>query len=180
MDGQVVSVSRSATHRFSKPCLREIVIVTGLGVEGDAHAGVTVKHRYLVRKNPLAPNLSQVHLLQESLFAELKASGLEIGPGDMGENVTTSGLELLTLPLGTRLHLGAQAVVELTGLRTPCLQMDTFRPGLKQACMGRDAEGGVERRAGVMAIALAGGSVRVGDAIRVELPPAPWTKLGPV
>ncbi len=180
MDGRVVSVSRSATHSFSKERLREIVIVAGLGVEGDAHAGATVKHRYLVKKNPLAPNLSQVHLLQDTLFDQLKARGLEVGPGDMGENVTTSGLELLTMPLGTRLHLGSEAVVQLTGLRTPCVQMDTFKPGLKQACIGRDAKGRVERRAGVMAIAIAGGIVRAGDSIRVALPEQPWVKLGPV
>jgi MOSC domain-containing protein YiiM len=121
-----------------------------------------------------------VHLLQDSLFEELRARGLEVGPGDMGENVTTSGLDLLTMPLGTRLHLGVDAVVELTGLRTPCVQMDQFRPGLKHACIVRDANGAVQRRAGVMAIALAGGIVRPGDAIEVELPAGEWVKLGPV
>jgi MOSC domain-containing protein YiiM len=180
MEGKVVSVSRSATHSFSKQPCGAIKILAGLGVEGDAHAGATVKHRYLVRKNPNAPNLCQVHLLPAELFGELRAKGIEIAPGDMGENITTSGLDLLSLPLGTKLHLGAEAVVEVTGLRTPCIQMDQFRPGLMKACMGRGADGSVLRKAGIMGIALMGGMVAVGDAIEVELPAGEWLKLGPV
>ncbi len=180
MEAKVVSVSRSPQHRFSKQPCGAINILAGLGVEGDAHAGVTVRHRYLVRKNPNAPNLCQVHLLQAELFDELRAKGIDIAPGDIGENVTTAGIDLLSLPLGTRLHLGPQAIVELTGLRTPCVQMDQFRPGLKNACFGRGADGAPERRAGVMGIALTGGLVAVGDGISVELPPGERIKLGPV
>jgi MOSC domain-containing protein YiiM len=180
MQGKIVSVSRSAGHTFSKERCEAIRIVAGLGVEGDAHAGVTVKHRYLVRKNPKAPNLCQVHLLQAELFEELHAKGIEVTPGEMGENVTTSGVDLLSLPLGAKLHLGEQAVVEVTGLRTPCTQMDGLRPGLMKACTGREADGSLVRKAGIMAIAVVGGVVAVEDAIAVELPAGEWVKLGPV
>ena len=159
MEGKVISVSRSPRHSFSKEVCGTIKILAGLGVEGDAHAGVTVKHRYLVRKDPTAPNLCQVHLLQAELFAELQANGLQIAAGEMGENVTTTGLDLLALPLGTRLHLGPQAVVEVTGLRTPCTQMDGLRPGLMKACLGRSADGELVRKAGIMSVALVGGEV---------------------
>jgi len=180
MGGTIVSVSRSGRHSFSKGQVGEIVIVAGLGVEGDAHAGVTVKHRYLVRKDPTALNFCQVHLLQEELFEELRERGIEIGPGEMGENVTTSGIDLLGLPLGTRLHLGATAVIQVTGLRTPCVQMDKLRPGLMRACLGRDEKGGVVRKAGIMGVAKASGVVRAGDGIGVELPVGEWVRLGPV
>jgi MOSC domain-containing protein YiiM len=177
MDGRVVSVSRSARHGFSKEQVPEIVVLAGLGVEGDAHAGATVKHRYLVKKNPKAANLCQVHLIQDSLFAELRGLGFAIGPGDLGENIVTSGIDLLGLPRGARLHLGTTAVVEVTGLRTPCKQMDAFRAGLMKACLARDAAGGVVRKAGIMGIALAGGLIGVGDGVGVELPEKPWMKL---
>ena len=180
MTGRVISVSRSDTHSFSKNPVPQIVILAGLGVEGDAHAGEEVMHRYLVRKNPNSPNLAQVHLLQSELFRELRADGLEINAGEMGENVTTEGVNLLELPLHTKLHLGATAVVQVTGLRTPCIQMDQFRPGLKKACTGRDSQGGVLRKAGIMGIALVSGMVHRHDEIRVELPPGEWVRLGPV
>jgi MOSC domain-containing protein YiiM len=180
MEGKIVSVSRSATHSFSKQPCDSINILAGLGVEGDAHAGVTVKHRYLVRKNPNAPNLCQVHLLQAELFEELHTKGIEIAPGEMGENVTTEGLDLLSLPLGTKLHLGPEAMVEVTGLRTPCTQMDKLRSGLMKACLDREADGSLVRKAGIMGIVLLGGVVSTGDAIGVELPAGNWVKLGPV
>ena len=176
---KVISVSRSATHSFSKPVAEQIEIEAGLGVAGDAHAGVKVKHRYLVRKTPNAPNLCQVHLLQAELFAELAGKGIALGPGEMGENITTEGLDLLGLPLGTRLHLGATAVVQVTGLRQPCKLMDGLQPGLMQACLTRRG-GKVERKAGIMAVALVSGVVRAGDGITVELPQGPPLPLGPV
>ena len=178
--GTILSVCRSAAHSFSKRCSPEITILAGIGVEGDAHAGQQVQHRYLVKKNPKAANLAQVHLLHSELFAELYAAGLTIAPGEMGENITTCGVELLSLPLGTMLLLGANAVVQVTGLRTPCSQMDKFRPGLKKACLGCDEQGAVVLKAGIMGIAIEGGVVRPGDRIVIELPPAPWIKLGPV
>jgi MOSC domain-containing protein YiiM len=180
MEGFVRSVSRSAQHSFSKECCQAIQLLAGVGIEGDAHAGVKVKHRYLVHKNPNATNLCQVHLLHEELFAELVAKGVEIAPGEMGENITTCGLDVLSLPLGTKLHLGAEAVVEVTGLRTPCRQMDKFRPGLMKACLDRKSDGSLIRKAGIMAIVLAGGVVATDDVIRVEMPAEPWMKLGPV
>jgi MOSC domain-containing protein YiiM len=176
----VVSVSRSPVHGFSKEIAGEIRLLVGLGVEGDAHAGRTTQHLYRLRKDPAAPNLCQVHLLQAELFAELAEQGLAVAPGEMGENVTTAGVGLLELPVGARLALGAVAVVEITGLREPCSQMNRLRPGLMKACISRSASGEVIRKAGVMGIVAAGGVVRVGDAIGVELPARPWRKMGPV
>ena len=175
----MISVSLSAAHSFSKMVAEQIAIEAGLGVAGDAHAGVKVKHRYLVKKNPNAPNLCQVHLLQSELFAELAGKGIALEPGEMGENITTAELDLLTLPFGTLLHLGQAAVVRVTGLRQPCSQMDGLRPGLMKACLAR-VGGKVVRKAGTMAIVVVGGIVHPGDPIRVELPPGKPRPLGPV
>ena len=178
--GAIVAVCRSAGHSFSKAPQASVRLVAGLGVEGDAHAGATVKHRSRVARDPSQPNLRQVHLIHAELHDELHAAGFAVAPGDMGENVTTRGIHLLDLPVGTRLHLGATAVVELTGLRNPCAQLDRFRQGLMTAVLDRDAEGRLVRKAGVMAIVREGGEVRAGDAIRVELPPAPHVALAVV
>ncbi len=151
--------------------------VTGLGVEGDAHLGKTVKHRSRVAVNPTQPNLRQVHLIHTELHDELRAAGFIVSPGEMGENITTRGIDLLALPTGTRLHLGDMAVVEVTGLRNPCVQLDRFQPGLMAAVLEHDAHGKLIRKAGVMGIVLAGGEVRPGDPIRIELPPAPHKPL---
>jgi MOSC domain-containing protein YiiM len=173
----VTAVSRSATHTFSKPTAGAIRLVAGLGVEGDAHLGVTVKHRSRVRTDPDSPNLRQVHLIHAELHEELRAAGFAVAPGVIGENVTTRGIELLTLPAGTRLHLGKAAVVEVTGLRNPCRQLDRWQSGLTAALLGRGPNGEVIRKAGIMGIVLNGGEVRAGDAIAVELPPAPHRPL---
>lgn len=180
MEGIVVAVSRSATHTISKGNELEIRVRTGLGVDGDAHQGATVKHRHHVSRDPTRPNLRQVHLIQAELFDELRGQGFELEPGQMGENVTTQGLDLLALPRGTRLHLGDAAVVEVTGLRVPCKLLDRIAPGLMRATLDTAADGTVIRKAGVMGIVLADGDVRPGDAIRVELPPAPHEKLDKV
>jgi MOSC domain-containing protein YiiM len=180
MDGTVAAVSVSAAHTFSKPNAPRIRLVAGLGVEGDAHAGVTVKHRSRVARDPSQPNLRQVHLVHAELHDELRGAGFTVAPGDIGENVTTRGVDLLAFPTGTRLRLGPQAVVEVTGLRNPCVQLDRFQPGLMAAMLGRDAAGALVRKAGIMAVVLAGGEVRPGDAVRVELPPGPHRPLQPV
>lgn len=177
---RVVAVGRSSTHSFSKPLAAHVRLLEGLGVDGDAHMGRTVKHRSRVARDPTQPNLRQVHLLHVELFAELQAAGYAIGPGDLGENITTEGIALLALPTGTRLHLGKQAVVELTGLRNPCVQIDRFRSGLMQAVLDRDADGQRVRKAGVMAIVVVGGDVFPGDAVRAELPAPPYRALAPV
>jgi MOSC domain-containing protein YiiM len=174
---EVVSVSLSAKHNFSKIPVEGIRLLAGLGVDGDAHCGALVRHRYRVRQDPTQPNLCQVHLLQAELFDELAAAGIAIAPGQMGENVTTRGVELLTLPTGTLLTLGDEAVVEVTGLRSPCVQINTFRAGLLQAVVGKDAEGNVVRKAGIMGIVRSGGVVKPGDAISVERPEPPWRPL---
>jgi MOSC domain-containing protein YiiM len=176
----VIAVSRSGSHTFSKPNAGSIRLVAGLGVEGDAHAGATVKHRSRVARDPGQPNLRQIHLLHAELIEELCASGFSVAPGDMGENVTTSGIDLLGLPTGARLQLGASAIIEVTGLRNPCAQLDGFQDGLMAAVLDRDAEGNLVRKAGVMGIVLSDGEVCPGDAIRVELPPLPHRPLEPV
>jgi MOSC domain-containing protein YiiM len=180
MTGIVTAVSRSATHSFSKPNAGSIRLVAGLGVEGDAHQGATVKHRSRIAKFGGTPNLRQVHLMHAELFDELRAAGFSVSAGQMGENVTTYGVDLLGLPTGARLRLGEEAVVEVTGLRNPCRQLDKFQPGLMAATLARDAEGNLVRKAGIMGIVLEGGEVREGDPIRVELPPLPHAPLSPV
>lgn len=170
MSPRVAAVAVSATHSFSKPLADEIRLVAGFGVEGDAHLGATVKHRSRVRANPMQPNLRQVHLVHAELFDELKERGFEVGPGQLGENITTRGVGLLDLPRGARLHIGASAVLEVTGLRNPCHQIDDFRLGLLKAVVGRDAAGRLVRKTGVMSIVVAGGVVRPGDAIVTEWP----------
>ena len=168
--GQVTAVSLSPRHSFSKANVLSIRLVEGLGIEGDAHMGATVKHRSRVAKDPSVPNLRQVHLIHEELFAEMDGLGFAIAPGKMGENITTRGIDLLGLPQGARLHLGETAIVEITGLRNPCGQIDKFQKGLMKAMLGRDAGGGIVRKSGVMSIVISGGDVRPGDAIRVEMP----------
>lgn len=175
--GRVIAVARDGGHRFSKTVVDTVHLIEGLGVEGDAHAGVTVKHRSRVAKNPHQPNLRQVHLLSQELLQELQSHGFPIEPGMLGENITTTGIDLRALPVGTRLRLGATAIVEVTGLRNPCVQIENFHEGLLKAVLDRDAEGHVERKAGVMSIVLAAGDVIAGDAIGVELPPEPHTAL---
>jgi len=176
----VAAVCADAAHAFSKPRRAAITLLAGLGVAGDAHCGERVRHRSRVARDPTAPNLRQVHLLHAELHDELTAAGFAVAPGDLGENVTTRDLALLDLPAGTRLRLGATAVVELTGLRNPCAQLDALRPGLMAAVLGRDAQGRLLRKAGVMAVVLAGGEVRAGDAIAVAAPPGPARPLAPV
>jgi len=180
MPARVLAVHRSSSHSFSKFAEEAITLVAGLGVEGDAHAGRTVKHRSRVARDPQAPNLRQVHLLHAELFDELVGRDFAVFPGDMGENVTTAGVDLLALPTGTRLRLGANAVVQLTGLRNPCAQIDRFQPGLTAAVLDRDASGELVRKAGVMGVVLTGGEVRPGDPIEVQLAALPHLPLQPV
>ncbi len=178
--GRVVAVSGGPGHHFSKPAQLSIRLLAGLGVAGDAHLGRTVQHRSRVAKDPTQPNLRQVHLMHTELFAELERAGFTVRPGELGENVTTTGLDLLALPAGTKLRLGRDAVIALTGLRNPCVQIDRFQPGLMQAVLGRDAEGRLVRKAGVMAVVLQDGDVAPGDAIAVELPEPPHRALAVV
>lgn len=180
MGGVVTAVSRSATHTLTKPAQHSVRLLEGLGVEGDAHLGETVKHRSRVARDPSKPNLRQVHLIHAELHDELRQAGFDLLAEQMGENVTTRGVDLLGLPSGTRLHLGETAIVEITGLRNPCAQLDGIKQGLMAATLGRDERGQLVRKAGVMAIVCAGGEVRPGDPIRVELPPAPHRALEPV
>ena len=171
----VVAVSRARGHRFSKPNEMSIRLLEGLGVEGDAHLGVTVQHSYHVRKNPHAPNLRQVHLIHAERFDELALAGFDVKPGEIGENVTTRGVALLDLPTGARLRIGA-AVIEVTGLRSPCSQIDKFQPGLMERLIDRSGPQ-ARMKSGVMGVVIAGGDIAPGDAIDVELPPQPHRPL---
>ncbi|MER6128268.1 MOSC domain-containing protein [Streptomyces sp. NPDC001795] len=177
MSGIVTAVSSNDVYSFTKPNRESITLLAGLGVEGDVHAGVTVKHRSRVAKDPTQPNLRQVHLMHEELFDEVGAAGFQVAPGQLGENITTRGIDLLGLPVGALLRIGGEAVVEVTGLRNPCLQIDNFRSGLLKQVVGRDDDGNVVRKAGIMSIVKEGGVVRSGDTIKVELPDEPHRSL---
>ena len=180
MTGVVVAVSRSATHTMAKPNQTAIRLIEALGVEGDAHCGVTIKHRSRVARDPGAPNLRQVHLIHAELHDDLRAAGFSVTTGQMGENITTRGIALLSLPAGTRLHIGAAAVVEITGLRNPCKQLDGIAAGLMAATLSHDAHGNLIRKAGIMGIVRVGGDVHTGDPIHIELPDSPHHPLEPV
>lgn len=173
MQAQVIAVHRSRGHHFSKDEAPAITLIEGHGVQGDAHCGITVKHRSRVAKDPFAPNLRQVHLMHDELFDELRVKGFDVMPGALGENITTHGIDLLALPEGTELHLGDGAVVKLTGLRNPCAQIDNFKRGLMAAVFDKTSDGKLIRKTGVMGIVLRGGSVGTGQGIRVKLPALP-------
>jgi MOSC domain-containing protein YiiM len=177
MRGAVAAVHSSAAHAFSKMSRDVVRLLAGLGVEDDAHMGVTVKHRSRVAKDPAQPNLRQVHLIPSELFSELAAQGFNVSPGQLGENLTTNGINLLGLPHGTRLHVGPSAVIEVTGLRSPCYQIDQFQQGLTKDLVSRNGDGRVVRKAGIMSIVLASGEVRPGDSIQVDLPTPPHRLL---
>ncbi len=176
----VIAVSLNPRHRFSKQPVDLVDLVAGLGVAGDAHAGQTVQHLSRKRWRPDLPNLRQVHLLHGELLDALRAQGFPVAPGDVGENITTRGLDLLALPTGTRLHLGASAVVELTGLRNPCVQLDRFADGLMKAVLRKEPDGTIVRLAGVMSVVVEGGPVQAGDTIAVRLPTSGGPPLAPV
>jgi MOSC domain-containing protein YiiM len=175
----VTAVSRSNGHTFSKPNVLTIRLVAGLGIEGDAHYGDKVQHVFHARRNPDAPNLRQVHLIHEELFDELRTSRFQVRPGDIGENVKRA-VSTSWLSIGTILQVGNEEVIEITDLRNPCRQIDAFAKGLTAAVLGRDAQGQLIRKAGVMAIVVKSGDVTVGDAIAMELPAGVQRPLLPV
>ena len=175
--GGVVAVHRSGEHSFSKATEQMITLRAGMGVEGDAHFGARVKHRSRVRIDPEQPNLRQVHLLHRELFDQVAAAGFSVSPGDLGENITSEGLDLLALPVGTTLRIGREAIVVLTGLRNPCQQINDFKPGLLNEVRERTDHGEIVRKAGVMGVIVQSGSVAPGDEIRVALPPEPHSPL---
>lgn len=177
MSARVLAVARDAEHRFSKTLVAELRILAGLGVEGDAHQGTTVRHRSRVAADPSQPNLRQVHLIHAELFDELKTKGFDVRPGDLGENVTTMGIDLLGLPRGTLIRIGTEVELEVTGLRNPCAQIERFRPGLLAAVLDNGPNGAVVRRSGIMSVVRGGGAIRPGDRIHVELPPLPHVAL---
>lgn len=174
---KVENLSRSSTHTMSKTNCDQLVLLKGLGIEGDAHMGKKVKHRSRVRANPDQPNLRQVHLIHAELHEELAQKGFQMLPGQMGENITTRGIDLLALVVGTKLQIGTTAIVEITGLRNPCTQLDGLQDGLMKAVLDKDEDGNLIRKAGVMGIVLEGGEISIGDAIKVEWPPEPHIKL---
>lgn len=176
----VIAVHSRPDHALAKVTQASIMLIAGAGVAGDVHAGATRRHRARFRPTVEVPNLRQLHLIHAELFDDLAAQGFAVAPGEMGENVTTAGIDLLALPAGARLRLGEGAVVELTGLRNPCWKLDRWQPGLMAATLERGPRCRIIRKAGVMAVVVAGGEVRAGDAIVVELPAAPHRALAPV
>lgn len=178
--GNVMAVGKCEKHEFSKSTTESITLIQGEGVEGDAHRGVTVKHRSRVAVDPTQANLRQVHLIHFELIEELREKGFKVSPATMGENITTRGIDLLSLPRGTKLKIGSEAVIEVTGLRNPCVQLDHYQKGLLKAVLGRDAEGNLIRKTGVMGIVEAGGIINLEDLIEVLLPPKPYKELEPV
>jgi MOSC domain-containing protein YiiM len=176
-DGRVMAVAKDGAHRFSKPTCPSITLIEGYGVQGDAHAGTTVQHLARVRADPTGPNLRQVHLIQAELFTDLAERGFAVGPGQLGENIATEGIDLLPLPRGARLAIGDQAEVEITGLRNPCAQLDGLLPGLMRQLIHTDDTGAVVRTAGVMSVVTRGGPIRPGDPIQLTLPPLPHEPL---
>jgi MOSC domain-containing protein YiiM len=173
---RIAGLASDGKHRFSKSRRESLVLLKGIGVEGDAHAGPFVRHRYLARRKPAMPNARQVHLIPVELLEALRAENCVLGPGDLGENVLTAGLDLESLPLGTILKLGAEAAIELTGLRTPCVLIDRFRTGLKRKLIMPDADRPAYR-CGVMGVVPSGGRISVGDRIEIRFPPEPWRTL---
>jgi MOSC domain-containing protein YiiM len=190
IDGDKTVVCGSATvefvcsdgeHRFSKAPRESIMLLQGLGVEGDAHMGTTVQHLSRIKRDPTTPNLRQVHIMHAELHDELNAKGFNIHGGDMGENILTRGIDVLALRLNTELRFeGSGAVVRVTGLRNPCMQIDKFREGLRSACLDQDASGELVRKAGIMGVVVQGGTVRPGDVIRIHVPEGATDALGVV
>ncbi|MDP2323479.1 MAG: MOSC domain-containing protein [Gammaproteobacteria bacterium] len=180
LTARVIAVHVNPAHSFSKRATDSIRLLSRLGVEGDAHCGVTVQHRSRVARDPDQPNLRQIHLMHFELFDKLRRKGFDILPGQLGENITTQGVDLLALPTDTELRIGVDAVVRITGLRNPCSQIDNFRPGLMAAVLDRSTTGQLIRKAGVMAVVVSGGRVMAGDAIHVILPNQPHASLEPV
>jgi len=175
----VIAVCSDSAHNIIKPVRESIALITGHGVEGDAHAGKTVQHRSDKRRNPDAPNLRQIHLMHAELFDCVAELGLKVMPGQMGENITTRDIDILGLPRGTQLKMG-EAVIEITGLRNPCKYLNDIAPGLMKACLARHEDGTLFPQSGVMGIIISGGEVRAGDTIEIILPPAPHERLTPV
>ena len=173
----IIAVSMSETHSFSKPVRDHLNLIKGLGVEGDAHLGKTVKHRSRVSVDPSQPNLRQVHLIHSELHDELAVKGFRVGPGVMGENITTRGIDLLGLSRGTLLSIGPNAVVEVTGLRNPCKQLDDYQDGLLKAVLDKTSSGELIRKAGIMGVVVEGGCIKPGDAIDLTVPVGPHQKL---
>ncbi|MBV1924266.1 MAG: MOSC domain-containing protein [Flavobacteriaceae bacterium] len=177
---KVEAVSKSPTHTLIKKNENQITLLKGLGVEGDAHQGLTVKHRSRVAKDPTTPNIRQVHLMPSELFAELAHKGIEVKAGEMGENITTSGIDLINLPLNTILKIGPETIIQITGLRNPCSQLNRINENLLKAVLDKDEQGNIIRKAGIMSIVLQGGNIRVGDTIEIEFPEKPFNNLQPV
>lgn len=174
---KIIALSKLSTHRLNKDNYNSLQLLKGLGVEGDAHCGKTVKHRSRVKQDPTQPNLRQVHFMHAELFDELKEKGFQVSSGQMGENVTTRGIDLLGLPVGAKLHLGENAIVEITGLRNPCAQLEGIQKGLMEAVLDRDKNGELIRKAGIMGIVLEGGEININDEIKVEMPKGEFRKL---
>ncbi len=177
ISGSVIAVCSRDAHLFSKENREEIELIKNFGINGDAHAGMYVKHRSRVKKNPKQLNLRQVHLIPIELLNEMKQHRYDLHPGDLGENITTSGIDLINLPLNSQINIGEEVVLEVKGLRDPCKQIEAFKEGLLKKMITKDADGNLIRKTGIMTIVLGGGIVKPNDKIEVVLPKKPYHKL---
>ncbi len=177
---EILSTSARKGHGVGKTVLSEITLIAGQGVEGDAHCGEKVKHRSRARYNPSLPNLRQVHLIHGELLDELAGKGFAIAPGELGENILTGGIDLLSLPTGSILSFPSGATVEITGLRNPCIQLERHKTGLMHALLDHAADGSLIRKGGIMGIVLTGGVVRAGDGVVITDPEGAFRPLQPV
>ena len=178
--GAVAAVHRSDEHTFSKATCESIELVAGLGVNGDAHQGAKVKHRSRVAANPDQPNLRQIHLVMSELLDEVNSAGHNVVAGQLGESITTTGIDLISLPVGSMLRIGDTALVALTGLRNPCPQIKSVGDGLMKMMFIDDQdnpEGPKIGRTGVMGVVIAGGIVAADDGIKIRFPAGPLTRM---
>ena len=178
--GLVLAVAARDGHGLGKTPCWAIKLVAGEGVEGDAHRGVTVKHRSRVAKDPSQPSLRQVHLIHAELLDELASKGFEVTAGQLGENILTHRIDLLALPAGTHMVFPSGAQLKITGLRNPCHQINGHTPGLMDALLDKADDGSLIRKGGVMAVVLEGGLVSVNDDVKIVFPSEPWQSLKPV
>ena len=111
------------------------------------------------------------------ILSELNDKGFSVIPGELGENITTQGIDLLSLPQGCQLHIGKTTIIELTALRNPCVQIENFQTGMLKEVISKDKQGKIMRKLGMMGVVLSGGHVQPNDEITIQLPEQPHKSL---
>jgi MOSC domain-containing protein YiiM len=145
MSGTITSISYSPQPgSYNRKRLQEAVLLPGHGIEGDRKAG-----------NPRR----NLNIMDQETLAVLDAEGIPTGPGVLGENLILAGVRLDARPPGTRLRIGAEAVIEAIALREPCYKLTPLDASMPGSVVGR---------VGVMARVVTGGVIRVGDEVVVE------------